>query len=163
MQKIDTGVVGRGVAVGAVTGAVTGFTVLCLFLVGGLLVSGYRDDEIRMTGNMSGFVLAAIVGALVGAITGFVAGLVLMPAAARLRRRPVLGRSACAAACGAAMSLPFLVAGVGWDNWPDPPLSWAAIALVALTGAIGAWKSGYILAGRAATVAAPTRTLKVDP
>lgn len=157
------------VATGTLAGACTGFAAMCLFLLASLLVSGYRDDENRLTDAVTSLALALTAGSLAGATTGMVAGLALSPAASRLRGRPFLSRVACATAFGCAVCLPFLVAGLGWSRWPDPPLDWASIFLVTLGGVIGARKSDYILNGRTRTAApahGPRRTsreARTDP
>jgi hypothetical protein len=163
VKKIDAGVLGRAMAVGTASGAVTGFLVMCAVLIM-VVIRASNGDHVNPNPNMAGFLLAAIVGAVVGVLAGFVAGLLLLLPASWLRRRPLPGRLACAVAGGGALSGPFLVAGFGWDNWLPAPAYWGAVVLVAVGGAVGAWKSRYILAGRettasAAPVTAPGRAV----
>ncbi|MDI6100293.1 hypothetical protein QLQ12_16935 [Actinoplanes sp. NEAU-A12] len=157
VKKIDFGVIGRTIAVGSATGAITGFVVMIVLLFRMVIA----EEHMNPNPNMGGFVLAAIVGALVGLITGFVAGLLLLPASL-VRDRPVLGALACAVACGGTLSSPFLVVGFGWDNWPETPWGWAVAGLVAFTAAVGAWKSRYILRGRPAASSDQSRTAPAD-
>jgi hypothetical protein len=145
VKRIDLGVIGRTIAVGSGIGAVTGFVVMVLLM----LLALTSEEHINPNPNTGGFLLAAIVGALVGLITGLVAGLLLLLPASWLHARPVRGAVGCAVACGGTLGVPFLVVGFGWDNWVQAPWGWAVAGLVAWTAGAGAWKSRYILAGRA--------------
>ncbi|MEU4563422.1 hypothetical protein AB0F72_34010 [Actinoplanes sp. NPDC023936] len=141
MVKVDAGVVGRTAAVGAVTGGITGFAVVCV-----LAVRGAAADE-PMIPSSAGFVLGGVVGAIIGLLVGLLAGCLLLLPAPWMRLHPVRARIACGMACAGAVVMPFLIAGFGWHLWPDTPVAWWAAGLTLYTGLVGAWKSRYILAG----------------
>ncbi|PWK52044.1 hypothetical protein [Actinoplanes xinjiangensis] len=146
MRKFDAAVAGRSIAVGTASGAVFGFVVMALLFAGGVYKAMTDPEWHAGPGGGGGLVLGTLIGAIIGLLTGLLAGLLLLLPAPWLRERRLRGRLGCAAACGAAVGTPFLVAGIGWGLWADEPVAWIAAGLMAYAAAIGAWKSPFILA-----------------
>ncbi|MFC4947047.1 hypothetical protein [Pseudonocardia sp. GCM10023141] len=148
-----TAALGRGVATGALAGAIAGPLSLVAYAVLGALLAptprfGLPAPDVAavargVNGVLSALTLTVFLGALAGVVLGVLVGLVIGLLGPRLGRRPRLTGAVLSGASVLVLGAAFTALGMATDA-----AVWFTIPPLPVAVAVGAWRGRYLVHGR---------------